>query len=737
MALFSDKGSFATMALLRIEPLAKQTTKSDLLKLVCETGCAGRGEIGRIEIVGRQAIIELPDGVAARVANALRGRALHGMPVQASLAQDTTAPHQVTGGESHFARLARLLELESKAEAQRVLEHSRRRSPTAAEESGEALVDLVIVDEDTGLGGRYLVTLVKRSRADLPWSRLGVGAPVLLSPLDNQADVGLRGVVFRRERGSVSVALGDFDEALGEHDRWRLDASNDEIALARQLSALRRAAAAKGDRLADLRKVLLGEREPRRCAENSANDPSLLTSLSFVALNEAQRQAVVFALSAEDLALIHGPPGTGKTTVVAEIIVQTVRRGQKALVTAASNLAVDNLLERLVSRGVRALRLGHPARVSPELVSHTLDVQVESHDDVRTARKLVKDAYQLFRRASRYTRAKPEPGARQATRAEARSLLADARRIEQQTVAQIIDQADVVCATTTALDDDLLKERRFDLGVIDEACQSTEPGCWIPILRSDRLLLAGDHCQLPPTVLSQDAARQGFDVSLFERLAESFGEAAVCALDVQYRMHEQIAAFSAREFYGGALHAADSVCAHRLCDLATVSLARLTESPVEFIDTAGAGFDDEQASDGESRFNPGEARAVASKVRELIEHGVAPSEIAVITPYAAQVRLLRDRLSDIGQLEIDSVDGFQGREKEAVVISLVRSNPGGEIGFLAETRRTNVALTRARRKLIVIGDSATLAAHEFYRRLCDHFEQIGAYRSIWEEGLVD
>src|SRR5262249_9935573 len=203
---------------------------------------------------------------------------------------------------------------------------------------------------------------------------------------------------------------------------------------------------------------------------------------------------------------------------------QAVRRGEKVLACAPSNLAVDNLLERLVAGGWRAVRLGHPARVLPELRAHTLDLLVEDHDDTRLARKMAKEAFALFRKAGKWTRGKPEPGARRDMRQEARDLLADARRLEAHAVERILNRATVLCATTTGLDDDLLGDRSFDLVVIDEACQSTEPGCWVPLPRGRRVVLAGDHCQLPPTVLAREAAAQGFGVSLMERLVGLYGE---------------------------------------------------------------------------------------------------------------------------------------------------------------------------------------------------------------------
>ena len=415
-----------------------------------------------------------------------------------------------------------------------------------------------------------------------------------------------------------------------------------------------------------------------------------------------------------------------------ELIRQAVRRGERVLACAPSNLAVDNLLERLVAGGEEVVRLGHPARVLTALREHTLDLLVEDQEETRQARKLVKKAFALFRQAGKFTRARPEPGARQQMRQEARQLLADARQSEAQAVERVLDHARILCATLTGLDSEVLGGRDFDLAVIDEAGQSTEPACWLPLLRCRRVVLAGDHCQLPPTVLSADAAREGFGISLMERLVGMYGAQVTRRLDVQYRMHQDIMLFSSQQFYEGTLQAHASVREHRLCDLAGVAACALTESAVQFLDTAGAGFDEQRESGGESRLNLAEADLVSRKVRALLACGVAPEMIGVIAPYAAQVRLLRERLAVAG-LEIDSVDGFQGREKEVVVLSLVRSNPEGEVGFLADVRRLNVALTRARRKVLVVGDSATLSCHPFYEKLFACFESLGAYRSVWEE----
>lgn len=625
----------------------------------------------------------------------------------------------------HFRQLARLLELEAAAEARQAVEEARALAPGKAEGDGNSLVDMVLREESIGLGGRLLLTYSKSKAArPLPWTRLGSGSPVLVFPTKASADEGVRGIVVERGPTSVQVAVDARVELDPDAETWTVSLAADEVSRERQLAALRAAEGARKGRLAELRDVLLGERQPRFEAETpfAPFDPHL---------NEPQLAAIRHALAATDVAILHGPPGTGKTTVVVELIRQLVARGERVLACAPSNLAVDNILQRLVAAGVGAVRLGHPVRILPGNRARSLDVLVADHDDVRMARQLTKEAHALFRRAGRYTRAKPEPGARGTMRAEARALLADARKLEAVAVGHVLDSAPVVCATTTGLDGELLGTRGFDTAVIDEACQATEPAAWPPIVRSGRLILAGDHQQLPPTIISPEAARSGLSVSLPERLLGLHGAAVARQLTLQYRMHRAIMNYSSHEFYGGSLHADATVAEHLLSDLAEVLLGRDSDLPVEFIDTAGAGFEEEER--GASRRNPGEARLLARKARALVAAGLAPAKLAVITPYGAQVRLLRDLLADIEGLEIDSVDGFQGREKEAVLLSLVRSNPRGAIGFLAEARRLNVAWTRARRKVIVIGDSATLAAEPLFERLIAHVEREGGYRSVWED----
>jgi predicted DNA helicase len=412
------------------------------------------------------------------------------------------------------------------------------------------------------------------------------------------------------------------------------------------------------------------------------------------------------------------------------VIRQSVLQGQKVLACAPSNTAVDHLLEELVGYGLEAVRIGHPARVAPILQQHTLDALAQEDPANEIVHQLMRDAERAMRKAERWTRSRPMPGQKHQHRAEARQLREDAKLLQRQIIESILDRAEVICATTT-FDPEVLGDRWFDLAVIDEACQSTEPGSWPCVLRAERMVLAGDHCQLPPTVLSKPAAQEGFSISLMERLVRDVCPEASRRLTIQYRMHESIMSFSSKEFYDGTLTADPSVASHTLNDLAGITPLAWTENPLRWIDTAGAGWEEEQEPDGESRMNRKEADLVAWLARQWVEAGNAPDALAVIAPYAAQVRLLRQRLSSQG-IEVDTVDGFQGREKEAILISMVRSNNSGEIGFLSDTRRMNVAITRARRLLVLIGDSATVTGDPFFGRLLEHVEQQGVYQSVWE-----
>lgn len=618
--------------------------------------------------------------------------------------------------ETHFSRFGHWLEMESKAERDRLEERRKVQSSEGAEKGGESLLGMVVRDHTIGLGGRYLLTLQKRRQGQrLPWNRFKVGSPVDLTADEQGRPVA--GIVSKKRHDRLQIAVDDWPEG----NLFRVDLSPDEVTRRRQVAAMELAQRATG-RLAVLRDLLLYHRRPKfQQIERVPTDGRL---------NPSQQNALEWVMAAEDLAIIHGPPGTGKTTTLVEVIRQAVARGERVLACAPSNTAVDNLLERLATANVNSVRLGHPARVLEVVRNRTLDALVEAHDSHRIIAEMLWEADDLERRSGKWGRRSGGRGRKSRQRQGARELRRHARLMEKRAIQDVLDDADVICATVS-FDFSFLGDEQFDLLVIDEACQSVEPGCWVPLRFARRVVLAGDHCQLPPTILSKPAAREGFAVSLMQRLIEFYGDTVARTLEIQYRMHRQIMEFSSACFYENRLVAHPNVESHTLADLIDLSATDLDLGPVTFFDTAGAGWDEELEPEGLSRRNPAEAAFVLRQVRELCDAGVRPQDIAVIAPYAAQVRWLRDQ-SPWEELEIDTVDGFQGREKEVVVMGTVRSNGNHEIGFLADERRMNVALTRAKRRLIVIGDSATLAASEFFSDLLGWFETIGAYRSVWD-----
>lgn len=715
------------MELLYLDGLPPKVSKGALMRLLTEDGNLKRHQIGRIMVKGHQATIEVADGKAARLVTLLDGNLVGTRQIRAWQARRR-------GDSDYFDRLSRWLNLEAKAEAE---QYQMRLAAQGESGSNEySLRRMVMRREALGMGGIFLIQFGQRDQqTDLPWTRLTTGSPVIVTEEGN-ANWNQRGIVSRLYRNRIEIALHQPLDGEGAKPSYRIDLANDEVSRERMEQALTRAAAAKSDRLADLREVLLGN-EPARF------ERSLIPSLDGHTdrLNRSQIEAIEHALSAQDVAIIHGPPGTGKTTTLIGLMSAAVANGNKILACAPSNLAVDNLVEKLMVRGISVVRLGHPVRVTDAAQSVTLDALVEASPNYKLARKLHKDAAELHRQAGKWRRAKPEKGAKQALREEARAMQAEARELEARAIEEILNRADVILSTLTGVDSRILGQRFFDLCVIDEAGQSTEPATWIPLSRCERVVLAGDHLQLPPTIISQQAMREGYGVSLLEKLMQRDGNQVSRRLDRQYRMHRQIMGYSSQVFYDNSLIADGSVAEHLLSELPDVTAETETTQPLDMIDTAGASFDEERPEKESSRRNPKEARLVLSQIQTLLDHGVSPFEMAVITPYSAQVtfirELVKEALGETGdKIEVNSVDGFQGREKEAIIISLVRSNANGEIGFLAESRRMNVALTRARRRLVVIGDSATVTADPFFADMVDYFEAQGAYRTVWDLGVM-
>ncbi len=628
--------------------------------------------------------------------------------------------------ESRFDRLQRLWNDEREAHRRRRIERLAKTSLSDRVRAGHALARLSPLDFDVAAGGLVRQWLSTPKPIDPYGLVLGPGDPVRL--WWSEREEGVHGVIARIKSDRIAVVLGP--EAAAElPEQVNLDLEDPVITFERGTAALSAARNLPAKHRATALVAVLEGHETPRIETRPHQEPAV--RLADDALEDAQREAVVLALAATELALIHGPPGTGKTRVLVEVIGQCVARGDKVLATAASNAAVDNLAERLLARGLRVVRLGHPARVSDAVVHATLDECLQRDADVVLAREWLHRADATRRDvAKRFARPGADRRELRARLGEARTLERDARRQIRHRQEALVRAADVVLATCSGAAERLLDAVELETVAVDEATQVPDPLLLIPLLRGRRAILAGDPCQLPPTVIDPAAARAGLSETFFERLIAAHPSVSRM-LEVQHRMHECIMEFPSRTMYEGRLQAAASVARHRLEDLGT-AMDPLRPEVLTFIDTAGRGWD-EVRDDDESVVNREQAERVTAEVRRVGARGCPWSDIAVIATYRGQVRLLRELLADeVGAgLEVSTVDAFQGREKEAVIVDLVRSNPDGELGFLADTRRMNVALTRARRYLCVVGDSATFGSHPYYGELLAAVEAGGAYLSAW------
>lgn len=452
-------------------------------------------------------------------------------------------------------------------------------------------------------------------------------------------------------------------------------------------------------------------------------------------LNTTQQQAVHKILQAEDVAIVHGPPGTGKTTTLVQAIKALIKKdGQQILVVAPSNTAVDLLSEKLADEGLNVLRVGNPARVSERLMSLTLDSRMADHPSMKEIKKLKKQASEFKHMAHKYKKnfGRAEREQRKALFDEAYRIMKDVGNTEQYITNDLIAKAQVITATLVGANHYTVRHLKYHTVVIDEAGQALEPACWIPIVKAQKVILAGDHCQLSPTIKSVEAAK-GFNTTLLEKCIALYPQCVVL-LEEQYRMHERIMGYSSKVFYGDKLKAHASVAQH---------LLHTADEPLLFIDTAGSGYD--ELVESKAISNPEEAAFLFRHLSQLAaELGSSYSvdsfpSVAVISPYKQQVHILKELLQHSPDLmeysnsiSVNTIDSFQGQERDIVYISMVRSNADGIIGFLSDIRRMNVAMTRARKKLVVIGDSATLSRFPFYAGFIAHAEQLGAYHSIWE-----
>jgi len=628
-------------------------------------------------------------------------------------------------GKEHFERLQTLIDLEREAEKAENLRELRKFPVSQREALGKTVAGLSLDGVEGGMGGMSLYVLSRPPKGEdlSPFHAMNAGDNVLLTFPSGIEPRAVEGTLYKVEEYRVTVALNAPGPGEGLRGACQIDLLGSDATYQRMRKALITALESKRSRLSALREIFLGELKPAR----SRAPKTIFFNRN---LNEFQQDAVKSALAADDVALVHGPPGTGKTTALVEIVRQHVARGERVLATAPSNIAVDNILEKLLDSGLRVVRLGHPARTLESLRHGNLSAQTEEDPLYEQVKELDAWRERLIHRKSRMGRGQLGYDERQAREREVARLWREARDLEFEIQRRIVASAHVVLGTHAGISKRFVKGD-FDLVAMDEASQATEPLSWVPLTMAKKAVFAGDSNQLPPTIYSKEAAEGGLAVTLFDRLKDLLPPNAQTLLRVQYRMHEDIMRFPSDEFYDGKLIADESVAAHVASELPGVAATPLTSKPVTYVDTAGAGFDEQWNELLESRENKGEAALAVKILYELLGDGLQPKDVAILTPYVAQAKLLKTLARETG-LEIGSVDGFQGREKEAVILSLVRSNEAGQIGFLGDMRRLNVAITRARRCLVVIGDSATIARHPVYEKFVAYAGLLGAHRSAYE-----
>ena len=651
--------------------------------------------------------------------------------------------------EKELRRVRALMQLEQTEDLAQFKLKNAKASIQERQRRGLTWYPITITKEDIGFGGKVVLELERPTgQQGLHLFQVGKNASLFGNASAHSATDRpmLNGVITSVRRNKLLLATNKEelpDWVLGG-GKLGVDLTFDEVSYREMDSALGEVMGAHGNRLAELRDVLLGGRQASFRAQKA--DDLFYPS----PLNDSQLAAVRHVITARDVAIIHGPPGTGKTTTLVQAILETIRRERRVLVCAPSNTAVDLLTEKLAERGVNVIRMGNPSRVSDLLLKHTLDARVMAHPSYSKMRSMRQTADQHRNTASQsadeHARQFGFEGRqhRRLLREEARMLYLAADDLERFMTEDVLESVQVITCTLVGASNRNIRYLTFETVFIDEAAQALEPGCWIPIAKGKRVVLAGDHHQLPPTVKSEKAARDGLRETLFEKCIKR-QPATARMLTVQYRMHEQIMGFSSEQFYDGQLEPHQSV---RHAGLEAYDLSFAPDLPVEFLDTAGCGFLEITIPESLSTANPEEADLLLKRLAQLLEpynqaeheqnHEQDRLTIGVIAPYRAQINYLKDAIEENDglngllqhrMLSVGTVDSFQGQERDIIAISLTRSNKHGDIGFLSDIRRMNVGMTRARRKLLLVGDSSTLCSNPFFMDLLAYVKRIGGYRT--------
>ncbi len=629
----------------------------------------------------------------------------------------------------YFEKLLQLLKLERQEDEQSYLRITAAASVTERRSNGITWYPIAIKGSEMSRGD-YITVEVERTIHQHLTHQFRFGMPAaLFSNHDSKAD-RVDGIISYQSGNQLKITLNtDELPEWSRNGKLGVDLLFDDNSYDEMTTALKTASSLgekeEGGRLIQ---ILTGKKSPTFNTDSP--------QIAIPALNSFQLAAVNKILSANELAIVHGPPGTGKTTTLVQAIKALIQQDHKqVLVVAPSNTAVDLLSEKLSENGLNVLRVGNPARVSEKLMSLTMDSKIAAHVRMKEMKNLKKQANDFRNMAHKYKRnfGKAEREQRKALFDEAHKIMKEVSNTEQYIMDDLIAKAQVISATLVGANHYTVKKLKYHTVVMDEAGQSLEPAAWIPILKAQKLVLAGDHFQLSPTVKSNTAEKNGLGTTLLEK-SVALHPQAVTLLEEQYRMNEVIMNYSSKVFYQNRLQAHPSVAKRLLF---------AGDLPLEFVDTAGCGF--EEKIDGTSSTNPDEAaflfRHLNHLVTELKTHYKADDfpTIAVISPYKQQIHLLKEQwqhspaLHVYGdKISVNTIDSFQGQERDIVYISMTRSNASGAIGFLSDIRRMNVAMTRARKKLVVIGDSATLSQLPFYFDFISYAEKMDAYKSAWE-----
>ena len=623
-----------------------------------------------------------------------------------------------------FDDLLEMLLIEKEKDLENYKKKIQRLSLQERCKNGVAWYPLQVVRRGFTIGERAYVT-VERTKNLGEEHRFRAGKPVRLFTMQSiDGKHEQTGVIYFVKKDTMKIILNSKDSPdwlskglLG------VDLLFDDRTYQVMEETLHRVKKASRDRLAELRDIFLGKQTPSKKIDS--------IPISIPKLNPSQNHAVNEILDANEVAVVHGPPGTGKTTTIVQAVKQLTKTESTVLVTAPSNTAVDLITERLAMEGLLVVRIGNISRVDENVVNNTLELRMSQHPESKNIKKLKVQAAEKRRQAKRYRRkfGSEEHMNRRAQFQEARELMDWANQLETRVLEQILDGAQVITCTLIGAADKVLRNRKFRTVIIDEAAQALEPATWVPIAKASRVVLTGDPFQLPPTVKAIEAAKKGFEVTLIEKSLKRIPE--VHLLDTQYRMHKTIMEFSNQQFYHNRLKADNSV--------REALLPISDNSPLVFIDTAGCGFDEKVHAAYQSRYNPEEFQILCEHLHQLIDSyaGISVPDIALISPYREQTVHMEAVIDEDPKfaeqpITINTIDGFQGQEKEIVYISLVRSNAKGEIGFLKDYRRINVAMTRAKKQLIIVGDSATIGGDPFYGHLLEYCETFGSYRTAWD-----